>query len=173
MRRHFNLSRNKSLRTLETTASSIATAGDSASGFLKTVLSTIKSPLPLDVVITYEDLNFDYRACPWTGFVRARPTFTDWGSANTIHQLEPFKVFGEMYRVRAFRLVLCADVMDCIMERAIQVLKSVVEVEMANGGLDYLLSEPRVISEIRSPRTRPSDDSVGWTGRHSIRASAL
>ncbi|KAF9780999.1 hypothetical protein BJ322DRAFT_291114 [Thelephora terrestris] len=55
----FDLSRNKSLRTLETTAQSITRAGGSAPEFLKTVLSSVASPGMLDVVITYHDCDLD------------------------------------------------------------------------------------------------------------------
>ena len=162
MRSDFNLSRNKSLRALETTAASITAAGDTASGFLETVLSTITSPPPLDVVITYQDTEFDFRT-----FTRKKPVRVDCA------HLARFKVFGEMHRVRGFRLVLCADVLDCMAEDAIRALEHIVEVERADGGLDYLLCEPLIISERRSPRTRPEDIPTGYVGGWPISASAL
>ena len=61
----FDLSRNKSLRTLEVTAGSIVSrfgrcASDRAvSRFLAATLSTITSPAFSEVVVFYRDLDFD------------------------------------------------------------------------------------------------------------------
>jgi len=55
----FDLSRIKTLRTLETTAESVATAGDAVPGSLKTILSTVTSPMLLDLVIVYWDSDID------------------------------------------------------------------------------------------------------------------
>ena len=48
----FNLSRDTSFRTLETTAESINAAYDAASSFFETVLSSVAPRTPLDVVVT-------------------------------------------------------------------------------------------------------------------------
>jgi hypothetical protein len=85
-----------------------------------------------------------------------RPAFWE-----NFHHARRFKVIGEMYRVREFRLVLCANVRECFAERAIQVLEGSVEVERKNGGLDYLLGGPLIISEIRSPRA-PVLNTESW-----------
>ena len=74
---------------------------------------------------------------------------------------ERFKVFNEIYMVREFRLVLCADVRGCDAEDATRALESIVEAERMNGGLDYLLCEPLIISETRYPRTRPTGARMG------------
>ena len=50
-------------RTLETTAESILAADDTASGFLKTVLSSIPPPVPLGIVILYQDYDLDCQFC--------------------------------------------------------------------------------------------------------------
>ena len=92
---------------------------------------------------------------------------------NTLAHPERFKVLSEMHRVREFRLVLCADVLDCAEDYAVRVLEHIVKTEMMNGGLDYLRYKPLVISEARSPRTRLSDDCAGQKGISPIRASAL
>ena len=57
--RQFNLSRNETLRTLETTAESVTAAGDAALGSLRTILSTVTSPMLLDLVIVYLDSDID------------------------------------------------------------------------------------------------------------------
>ena len=63
-----------------------------------------------------------------------------------------FEVFREMYTVREFRLVLCADVWDRLKEFTMERLKRAVAVEKAAKRLDYLPSEPLVIC---SPRGNP------------------
>ena len=173
VRGDFDLSRNKSLRTIETTAISIATAGDAAPGFLKAVLSTITSPLPLDVVITYREFDVWGNLCYWTKPIHVKVLHPVILFSSAIARLERFKGFNEMYRVCEFRLVLCVDVHDRAEGYALRVLERVVETEKMNGGLDYLRYEPLIISEIRSPRTRLTDDCAGQRGRSPIRASAL
>ena len=54
-----------------------------------------------------------------------------------------FKVFHEMYAVRGFQLVLCADVWDCVGKYTKGVLKEAVAAEKAAWRLDYLSSETR------------------------------
>ena len=156
--RCFDLSRNKRLRTLETTALSINSAGDAASGFLKTVLSTITPSLPLKVVITYgdQDIGLDV----WGN---GRPGCMQYCYVSVTHHSGQFKVFKEMYAVRKFRLVLCADVSGWAIEHSMGVLDRAVEGEKAGGGLDYLEREPLIISEVRAPRLRPRDYPTGGT----------
>ena len=174
----FNLSRSRSLRTLETTAESITTAGDAASISLTTALSTTTSPLSLDLVVVYRDLDID-GANPWYNLPFCKsdplrlPRSPDEMAADALCHQDRFKVFREMYETREFRLVLCADVSDPMIKYATEMLECLVNAEKAKGRLDYLLCEPLIIVEIRSPRTRPSDDRVGWAGRWSVLASAL
>jgi len=172
VRRHFNLSRNKSLQTLETTAASITAAGDAASGFLKIVLSTITSPLPLNVVITYRDFDLGCRVRSRVEVIHVDYVSAEESVTIALQHTERFKVFGEMYRVREFRLVLCADVQDYILKYAMRKLERIVEAEWKNGRLYHPLCKPLIISEIRSPGTRSGDDPVGRTGKY-ISASAL
>jgi hypothetical protein len=168
----FNLSQNKSLRTLETTAESITSARSTASNFLTTVLSTVASPVFLDVVIVYCDSDLD--ASPGCSYCRPDPVcFCRPRPELVVHApryLRQFRTFHEMHKTRDFRLVLCADVFDCIVERAIQRLKHIVDV---NGGLDYLLHKPLIISERRTPRTRITDSSTGRFWYSPKTASAL
>jgi len=169
--RHFDLSRNKSLRTLETTAESMVCVGADPS-FLRTVLSTITSPLPLDIVIVYQCHDVDYMLWWWE---KPFPTVEFLGGTeetDASHR-QRFKQLHEMYMAREFRPVLCADAIDCAVEHVIQALESVVETEKVKGGLDYLLREPLIVSETRSPRTRLRDDYAGGTGRWRVHASAL
>jgi len=173
VRWNFDLSRNKSLRTLETTANSMVDT-DTAPSFLSTVLSTIASPLPLDVVIVYEDSDVDRMVYYWS-----KPFFVKYlhpveRAANVQHHQRRFKMFREMYMARKFRLVLCVDGVDCVteLEDATRVLESIVKVEKAKGGLDYFPYEPLIVAEIRSPRTRRNDYPVAW-GVRGIPNSAL
>jgi len=171
---HFNLSRNKSLRTLETTAESITRAQDNAFNFLRTILYTITSPAPLDVVIVYHDL--DLGGLPGYCF-RCEPDpvcfLHGWHKGNIIdapRYEHHSRVFREIHKARQdFRLVLCADVFDCMVEYGIQTLESIVDA----GGLDYLLYEPLIICERRTPRTRVGDYNAGWSGIWPGVASAL
>ena len=100
------------------------------------------------------------------------PVSTSTRTENVLHHLERFKVFGEMYGVREFQLVLRADVPDYIVESAMRDLNHIIKAEQMGRRLDYLLREPLIISEIRSPRTRLCED-VGSTGEWPINGSAL
>ena len=86
-----------------------------------------------------------------------------------------FEVFREMHSARDFRLVLCADVIDCMVVDGIETLERITKEEGAMGGLDYLLQKPLIISERRTIRTRYCDQNVGWSRLWSwgIAASAL
>ena len=77
-----------------------------------------------------------------------------------------------MHAALAFRLVLCADVSDCAEKYAIEMLERFLEGEKMEGGLDYLRYEPLIISDARTPRTRPYDGRAGNL-RRPVLASAL
>jgi len=163
----FDLSWNSSLRTLETTAISITSAGSIASGFLKAVLSTVASPLLLDIVINY-DMSRVRRYMP--SYIRAGWISETQQVAEALVHRERFKVFSEMYMVRDFRLVLCADVPDQSAEDATRALEAIVRAERKNGGLQC---EPVIISEMRSPRVRSFNDQVGAANREFLVLCAL
>ena len=78
-----------------------------------------------------------------------------------------------MHDARDFRLVLCADVFDCMVEDSIKALERIVEGEEATGGLDFLLQKPLIIVERRTLRTRYIDQNAGWSRRRAISATAL
>ena len=150
---------------------------DVAPNFLGIVLSTITSPLPLNIVITYRESCVGYSVDRSLRSLeepfRARRVSADSKAIKILHHRKRFEMFHEMYMAQGFRLILCADVHDCIVERAIQALECIVEAEKGDGELDYLLCEPSVISEMRLPRTRVRDPRVGWTGTSTIYTSAL
>jgi hypothetical protein len=86
-----------------------------------------------------------------------------------------FTVLHEMYCVRRFRLVLCADVFARAEERAVEMLKRIRAVEAGKNclGSDLFLHRTLVISDRRSPRIRFHGTSAGDPPRCSIYASAL
>ena len=163
----FDLSQNTSLQMLETTARSINCAGDAASGFLKSVLSTVTSALPLDLVINYDVYGVP---CHMRSYIGRAPPSDRAGEA-LVH-LGLFKVFNEIYMVWDFRLVLCADVLDRNAQDARRALECIVR-EGMNGGLEYLSCEPLIISEKRSHNTRDTDSPVGAAAARALVTCAL
>ena len=163
--RHINISRNKSLRTFETTAESIDHACDAAPGWLGAVLSSIASPTPLDVVVVYRDFYFknSYNCALWDFHYHPSPA-----DDFALLYRQQLRMFREAYDVRDFRLVLCVDVLDFLVEHAIRTLERTVE--EGKGGLDY--PPCKVIFERRIPRTRSTDYAIGSMSRN-IPASAL
>ena len=147
--RHFNLSQNRSLRTLETTAESIINADNTGSDLLRTVLLSITSPAPLEVVIIYRDDVF-------------------WWSTQKLQQ--QLRVFCEMHSTRDFRFVLCADVSNHMVEYAIKSLECTLK---AGKGLGHLLFKPLIICERRTLRTRHTDHREGMSGKYAVFGSAL
>ena len=178
----FDLSRNESLRTLETTADSISMAGDAAVDFLKTILSSVTSPAPLDVVVIYRERDFGGgRPCPLCEpdpvcFSHCGPPINSPIGNMLKHflhnQHRRFRVFREMHSVREFRLVFCVDVVDCMMSHALRLLGNIFQDEEARREFDYLLYEPFIICERRMLRTRVTDFIVGSTTQN-VPASAL
>ena len=172
---HFNLSRNKSLRTLETTAESIDAAGDATFDFFKTILSTITSA-PLDVVVIYKEFDLSRMPhCSWcdSEIVRSCHNWPILRVSEDLRFQRQFRAFREIHSIRAFRLVLCVDVFDCMVEDGIETLGRFVKAEKVTGGLDYLLQEPLIMFERRSLRTRFVDHSGGWSVSEDIYGSAL
>jgi len=164
---HFDLSRNTSLRTLETTALSIDLRNGTASNFFITILSSVTSPAPLDFVVIYRDFDFDFYTDSFIiesepAYHYDSPSSRESGRRALFHQ-KLFRVFREMQGATDFRLVLCVDVFDSVVEYATQTLESLVKAEEAKGGLDHRC-KPLIISERRTIRTRPMDDAPGcWT----------
>jgi hypothetical protein len=167
----FNLSGNKSLRTLETTTESINVTNTISSGFLKTMLSSITSSAPLDVVIIYQGFcGLQPKRDPEPICLRhSSQEIWDKGALYYRQQLETFR---EVYKTREFRLVLCADVPDSMVEHGLEILRRIVEVGKVMGGL-FHLHEPLVIAERRVHLARCNDYSPGWRGKWYVPASAL
>jgi hypothetical protein len=153
---------------LETTAESINAAGDMASDFLKTVLSSVTSPGPLDVVIIYQNFDFINVSPPISPYSYSQE-MSDKVALN--RQRQP-RVFREMHSARDFHLVLCADVTTISVRRVMEMLEPIVKAEEVEGGLDYIPYRPLIIFERRMLRNSP-DINVGRTGKWHIQASAL
>ena len=183
----FNLSRNKSLRTLETTALSIFLADNTesefkylkASQFLKAVFSSISSPGPLDFVVIYHDLySEDMPTRAHCKEERSKQEFCrrhgKLGLKMEEYHFEPqVQVFRKMHSVRDFRLVLCVDAAECTLEQSICIMEKIFKAQKAKGGFDFLLCEPLIICERRVIRTSPRDFIVGSYGRFNVPASTL
>lgn len=135
---HSNLSKNTSLRTLEIEAGNVTVASYVAPNFLTTLLATITSPLLLDVVVIYREREV---GCHVTdGHNQSEDSPTD--------HAELFRIYSEMHSVRNFRLVLCAEVLKCDEEAALEALERCVEEEAKDGGFDYLGCRPLIISRV-------------------------
>ena len=171
---HLNLSQNKSLRTFEVTASSIGCkiglsnwTPEPMTGFLRTVLSTITSPIFSEVVVVFRDFNFTGitpRPLPAQSIPRGLTPAEEADEA--LFHSRVFTVFREMHSTaQDFRLVLRADVWDCVGEYATGVLRQAVAVEKAAKRLDYLPSEPLVILRPQGTPARWDYVSPHSTGR--------
>jgi len=141
--------------------------------FLGTILSTITSPVPFDVVIVYRELDLGGILRCWRCESDPVCFLHGWHEGNIVdapRYEQHLRVLREMHKAwRDFRLVLCADVFDCMVEYGVQTLEDIVNM----GGLDYLLYKPLIICERRTPRTRVGDYNAGWSGIWPGVASAL
>jgi hypothetical protein len=166
-----DLSQNKTLRKLETTAESIAGAGNSAPEFLKSVLSSVASPGMLDVVVIYHEHDFagwEYcQTCRPDPFCFRHPLYPP-----LCHFLEQMEVFHKMYNARKFWLVLCVEVHCCMEDFSVRMLEYTVKKQEVNGGSKCPVCRPVIICERRSIRTRIRDYYTGATGKW-VCASAL
>ena len=61
-----------------------------------------------------------------------------------------FHVMRSMYEVKPFRLVFCLEVWEGFREYTAERLKRYIDVEAANGGLDFLPCPPVIISNTRA-----------------------
>ena len=145
----FDLSRNKSLRILEITASSIV---NGKSGFFTHVLSTITSPTFLEVIVLYRDYDFHAVIPPRRGDCHTYYRTSESDVREPLWHYRLFEVFREMHEIRKFRLVLCADVWDRVGKYTMQALKQAVAAEKARRGLDDIFPEPLVVCSPRRSR---------------------
>jgi hypothetical protein len=130
--RDLNLSRNKSLWKIEITAQSLIRSlrnrppAATPSSF-RAMLSTVKSPAFLDVVIVYREGDFYHD-------VYSKNAQAELGEEDTWYHRQ-FEVYREMYKARDFRLVLWAP---CVGDDSVRELQRAVAAEQAKGGLPQL-----------------------------------
>ena len=155
--RNFDLSQNKSLRTLEVVAGSVdrALRGgllNHTSSLLKYILSTITSPAFLEVIVIHYDS--DFSGLRWESWNQTLGPFRRMSQAERAEEAlrhhGQFKVFCEAQKVRDFRFVLRADVWSELEKYTVRVLREAVAAEKAKGLFDDFSSEPIVIHR---PRT--------------------
>ena len=151
----FDLSRNKSLRTLEVTARDATLYKVSN---LTYTLSTIASPVFTEVIIFYRDYDIWGVYDPQPG---APPTFLWLTPSHNMDAVElyriQFRVFQEMQKTRPFKLVLCADVWHYLVDHAVGELERALVVEKAEGGFGELFSDPLVTYSPRRSRHAPRE----------------
>ena len=153
----YNLSKNISLRRLDLDAWLIG--GPAARDFLKTVLSTITSPLPLNVMIIYREseVGFPFRN-EARGPVPGGDLYARQRARLVRRHAKRLRAFSEMYGVRKFQLELYAGVPEWTQNQAEKMLEDILEEAAKDGGLDYLGCRPRIAIE-------PCE--VSWAGvRH-------
>jgi len=142
----FNLSRNKSLRTLQTVASSFhGVWGYAASSFLNHTLSTIRSPVFSHVAIIHEWSDF-HGAVSWQH--PEWPPLCEISQAERAAEVSRYRgqlgIFRWVRSAQDFQLELCAFVWDPLRDHAMGILKEVVAEEKAVGGFDEFLPQPLV-----------------------------
>ena len=134
----FDLSQNKSLRTLEVTAYHVGcTLRDHSPDItmepLTHALSTITSPTFSEVTIFYREHDF----CATIALSHHR-------------QVEWFRM---MYKVWGFQLALCVDVWDGVGENHVRTLRKVVAEEKVDNEFDIYLEPAVFYSPRRFPHT--------------------
>ena len=145
----FDLSRHKSLRTLEVPVSIIVREEP---GLLTRVLLTIASPVFSEVIFIYRDYNFGHinsPSCMSMGMGIIRGLLPDAAETEASTQRGHLEALREVRRVRGFRPVLCPGMWERVRECAALQLKWVVADEKVGMGADDFFSKLLVIS---SPR---------------------
>ena len=157
--RDFDLSRNKSLRTLQVTAWS----GDAlrvcspavAARLLTYAISTITSPVFTEVTAIYREYHFCVVESAWPGRPRLRRKSSGEKAVEASWHGRRFEAFRRMHKVRDFRLVLCADVWEGVGEYSVRSLEKAVAAERAGKGFDGTFPEPLVVCRPRASCPKP------------------
>ena len=123
------------------------------------MLSTITSPVFFKITVFYWEYDF-YGLEPWGSdgapFRELSPAER---AAEISRHRTRFEVFREAYKVRAFRLELCASVLGSVGEDAVRILEEAVAEEKAARGYQNLLFDPRVTY---NPQRTRSGDREEW-----------
>ena len=126
------------------------TSPDAPSSLLKHALSTITSPAFSEVIVVYRDGDFsgvqdmEFSHLPPLCEVPQVEKAREFSQHRAL-----FEMFREIYKVREFRLVLCADVRYRVVEYTVQVLREAIAAEKAERGFDVFFPEPLVIHNPR------------------------
>ena len=150
----FDLSRNKSLRAIETTMFNFEMSLHPKLPFARASIfrhafSTITSSVFAEVIVHFRDTDFfcmGYHLC-------GPPDFCSLVSSCR----GVFEVLHEMHGIRDFKLVLCADVWGYIAERAARQLKRAVADHWVNMESDSLSPRPLVASSSRGFLPAPGE----------------
>ena len=157
--RDFDLSRNKSLRTLQISAWSDDGLRDCppavAARLLTYVLSTVTSPVFAEVTALYREYHFCGVEFPWSDRPRLRKRVSAEKTEEASWHSQRFEAFRRMRKVRDFRLVLCADVWEEVGEYSVRSLKEAVAAEEARRGFDIYFPKPAVVYMPRASRPKP------------------
>jgi len=128
--RNLDLSKSRSLRSLEIPAKSV-----SVYSFvlltLKVILLTIRSPVFSEVVIVLEGGSID-ETC--------------------LSQRTLFRFVQGMHDVKPFRLVFCLEIWEGDRDETAELLRRYIDAEAAKGGLDFLPSPPTIVFNTRATR---------------------
>ena len=157
----FDLSRNKSLQTLEIRARYL-----DGTRLLAYTLSTITSPVFSEVTVFYRDLDFPgVRPSRWPNqWPVLRPLLLDESAREASRHEWRFNALRTVHKVRNFQLVLCADVWDGVGEYVVQMLKQAVAAEKAKGGFDNIFPEPLMVYSPRGSRQEWFESLKGICG---------
>ena len=145
-----DLSRNKSLRTVQVEAGSIGYAlrtapPDFVPSFFEHTLSTITSVMFSEVTILYQDYDFRGIRSAWNSYW---PPFHEMTQAERAEETswhhKLFGVYREVHKVRDFSLVLCADVWSPAVDYSVRMLEEAIATEKEGGGFDSSFPQPSV-----------------------------
>jgi len=137
----FDLSRNKSLRTLQLPASSVDGSPGTTS-FLKRMLSTITPSTCLKLRLIHGDSRFHrvrFWRSGWRQLSKAERENEAWCYRRR------FEILREVHKVRDFQLELCASVWGHFEEEPVRMLEEAIAEERAKGGFDEFPCKPSVV----------------------------
>ena len=136
----FDLSRNKSLRSLEFPARSIDGSRRTTS-FLKYILSTITPSTCLKITLFYGEYHFHGVKSWRSGRPQLSKNQRKW-EASGHHRR--FEILREVHKVRDFQLDLCATVWGCFGEEPVRMLEEAIAEEELKGGFAEFPCKPSV-----------------------------
>ena len=133
LRENFDLSKCRSLRSLEITGENIARRSNFIQIFFEDQLSTITSPVFSEVVIVLQDNDIrDFR----------------------LFRCGLFSIVQGMYEVKPLRLVFSLEIWEGDRERATEGLKRCIDAEVVQGGLEFLPHPPVTVFNTYAARNR-------------------